>query len=181
MGQAIGSTQFAQFGKTDDAGVVHIAQAFHIEDHNLLEKWQLVAYFQRFVELLIILYKQDGGAGVFAKIVDLYSCVGGIDAIGHATARQHCQIGEHPFDNGIRQNGCALARFKAQTQQARGHLIHSVCRLPPSPAAPDAQVFLTHPDLVAAHGCSVPENFCQCVAFDDDIGTRLDIGEIPKV
>ena len=47
------------------------------------------AHLQGLVELLVVFDKQNGGARIFAQVLHLVAGIGGVDAIGHATCREH--------------------------------------------------------------------------------------------
>ena len=139
------------------------------------------AHLQRLVQLLVIFDKQHPGAGVLAQVLHLGRGVGRVDAVGHTAAAQHGQITQHPFNHRVGQDGGAGLGLKAQAQQAAGNFAHRGAGLVPAPAAPDAQLLLPQPGLVAALGDGVPEQRGQGVARHDDVCAWAKVGKIPKV
>ncbi|MEY3695442.1 MAG: hypothetical protein RL083_1267 [Pseudomonadota bacterium] len=125
---------------------------------------QILPYGQGLVELLFILDKQHSRTRVFTQILQLLAGISRIDAIGYATTAQDGHIGPHPLDARIGENGGALPRLNIQTEQAVGNLAHQLTHLLPAPGLPDTELFLAHPDLIAADGDRVPEHRGQGVA-----------------
>ena len=95
------AAEFAQVGEADDIGLFQIAQAFHVKHDNLAQAGQLAAHFKGLVELLVVFHKQDTGGRVCTEVMYLRGCIGGIDAVGYATATEYGQVGEHPVDHGV--------------------------------------------------------------------------------
>ena len=56
------AAQHAQLIQANDAWITEVVQALHVEHHNLAQAGQLVAYFERLVQLLIVFHKQKAGA-----------------------------------------------------------------------------------------------------------------------
>ena len=59
------------------------------------------------------------GARVFAQVVDLRGRVRGVDAVGHAAAGEDGQVGQHPFDDGVGQDGNGAAAAAARGSSGR--------------------------------------------------------------
>jgi hypothetical protein len=160
--------------------VVELAQAFHVEHDDAAQPRQAGAHLERLVELLVVFHEEHGGARVFAQVVHLRGGVGRVDAVGDAAAAEHGQVGQHPFDDGVRQDGRALARREADGLQARRDLAHRIGRLVPAPGAPDAELFLAHPGGVAALLHRVPEHGGKGVAGHDHVEPRGEGVDVPE-
>ncbi|MDT4863862.1 hypothetical protein FQZ97_985880 [compost metagenome] len=181
VGAGVFAAQGAQGVEADHLRVVQIAQAFHVEHHDLLQSGQPLAHLQGLVELFVVFHEQHRGARVFAEELHLLSRVGGVDAIGHTARAQHGQIGQHPFHGGVGEHGCRLVRRKAQRHQPVGDLAHRFGGLVPGPAAPDAELLLPHPHVGTAPLHRVPEHRGNGVTGQHNLGLRLDVRQIPEV
>ncbi len=162
-------------------GIVQVAQALHVEHHDLAQPRQLRPDFQRLVELLFVLDEQHHGAGVFAQVLDLARCVGRVDAIGHTGAAHDGQVGQDPFDQGVGQDGRTFTTLKPQAQEPAADLAHRLGGLVPGPAVPDAEVFLAQPDLGAARCDCVPEQLGHGFARHLQRGVGLVMRQRPEV
>ena len=167
-------SQIPQGIQADDVGVIQIAQTFHVKHDDFPQARQLVAHLQGLVELLVVFHEQYGGAGVFTQVLHLAGGIGGVNAVGHATAGQHGNVGPHPLNHGVGQNGGAFAFGKAQAHQATGNLTHGLCGLIPGFGAPKPQVLLAHPDVWPALFHGVPEHGRNGFARHHDVKIGLD-------
>ena len=141
------------------------------------------AHFERLVELLVVLDEQHGGARVFAQVLRLRRRIGRIDAVGDAAARQHRQIGQHPFDHGVGQDRCA-SRPRSKPSAIRPCAIsRTACGgLVPAPAAPDAEFLLAHPHAIAARCATAFQNIAGTVSPGTPSDPRsMNLLEVPEV
>jgi hypothetical protein len=58
----ISAPKFTQSIQADDIGLVEVAQAFHVEYDDFGKAGKLAAHLKGFVQLLVVLDKQNGGA-----------------------------------------------------------------------------------------------------------------------
>ena len=101
MLRQIGSPQVTQCFEGNHARIVKVAQPFHVKHHDLAQLGQIRTNLQRFVQLLLVFDKQNDGAGILTKVMDLAGRIGGINAIGDTAATQDCNVRQHPFDQGV--------------------------------------------------------------------------------
>ena len=66
MRRVVLASQRTQALEAEHVGVVQVAQALHVEHHDLLQAWQLPADFQRLVQLFVVFHEQQAGARVVA-------------------------------------------------------------------------------------------------------------------
>ena len=103
VGLQIVTADVTQLLQRDDLWIVELAQAFHVEDHHLADSWQFMAYIKEFVELLVALDEQIDRCRVIAQVLDLWCCIGRIDAITNAAGRLDREIGPDPFAGSVGQ------------------------------------------------------------------------------
>ncbi|MNS90533.1 hypothetical protein D3C72_1245880 [compost metagenome] len=180
VARQVRSAEGAQRVQAHHARVVELAQAFHVEHDHAAQAGQAGAHFERLVELLVVFHEEHRGARVFAQVLHLRGGVGRVDAVGHTAAAEHGQVGQHPFDDGVRKNGRALAAREADGLQPGRDLAHGLGGLAPTPGAPDAQLLLPHPDVVAALAHGVPEHGRERVAGHEDVVAGFDGSKIPE-
>ena len=177
----MGAALLAQLRQPHDHGIVQAAQAFGVEDHDLAQQGQAIAYLEHLVELLIVLDEQHHRARVFAQVLHLGCGVGRVDAIGHGAAAEHGQIGHQPVAVGVGQDGGHLPVLQAQMQQTAGDLAHRLADLLPGLRLPDAQLFLAQPHLRAALAHRVEKQRAQRRAFEHHARFGLDLIGLPEV
>jgi hypothetical protein len=175
------AAQLAQRVQAHHARVLEIAQALHVEHDDLVQEGQAAAHRQHLVELLFVFDEQHPGVRIGAQVHHLDRRVGRIDAVRDAAGAEHREVGEHPFDDGVRQDRRAVVRLEAERDQAVADLADGLRRLGPAPAAPQAELLLAHEDGVAALGDGVEEHRRNRLAVDDDLARRLDVVEVPEI
>ncbi len=181
MRRVVFTAELAQTVQADDAGVIQVTQAFHVEHDDLAQQRQARAYFECLVELLVVFDEQYRGARVFAQVMHLVGCVGRINAVGDAASAQDGQVCQHPFDDGVGQNCRSFTGLKLQRQQAAGDFAHCGRGFVPVPAAPDPQVFLAHPDQRATLLDAIPEDLRNRVSVQHTRGAGLDMAQVPDL
>ena len=176
----VGPAQPAQRFQADHVGVLEATQALHVKHDDLLQARQMRTRCQCFIELFVVFDKQQASGRVLAQVLQLRSCVSGVNAVGDACAGQHGQVGPDPFHGCISQDRSAFAALKAQTEQAACDLANRHSGLVPGPAAPQTQVLLPQPDFGPPLFDSVPEHSGNSLACQNDLVTRLDMAGIPQ-
>ncbi len=175
------AAEFAQGHQVDHAGIGEIAQALHVHDDDLAQPRQHLAHLERLVELLLVLDEQHAGARVLAEVVRLRGRIGRVDAVADAAAGEDGEIGQHPLDARIGEDGGALARREAEAHQAVGDLAHRLAGLRPAPLPPQAEFLLAQEDLGPALRHAVPEQRRHRLARQHDLGAGLQRIELPQV
>jgi len=137
---------------------VQLVQSLHVEDDDLCEQRQSLAHRQRLVQLLVVLDEDDAAVRIVREVVHLLGRVRWVDAARHAAAREHGEIAQHPFEDGVGEDGRGVPSLEAQRHQAARDLARRLAHLRPGPGLPQAELFLAQPHLVSARGHGVPEH-----------------------
>ena len=123
-------------------GVIQVAQALHVEHHDMAQVGQAGARLKGFVELFVILNKQHARIRVGTQVGHLFSGIGRVDTAAHATTAKDRQISEYPIGIGVGQDGYTLFGLETQSKQAMTNRCDFVGHFRPCPAVPDTQLFL---------------------------------------
>ena len=139
-----------EFGQRHHHRIGKTAQAFHVEDDDLLQGRTARAARQDLVELLFVLGEDHPGAGVVDEIFHLGGRIGRIDARRNAAGAQDAHIGEHPFRHRVGDDRGDVAGPEIDGVQSVGDVFRYLQPLPPTGRLPDAERLLADRRLVAA-------------------------------
>ena len=102
------ATHVLELLEANHLGVIQVAQALHVEHHDMAQVGQAGARLKGFVELFVILNKQHARIRVGTQVGHLLSGIGRVDTAAHATTAKDRQISEYPIGIGVGQDGYTL-------------------------------------------------------------------------
>ena len=162
VGDAV--AQLVELVQEHHHGVLEIAQALAVEHDHFLQGGHLVAHGQVFVQLLVVLHEQEGGAAVVDQVGELLGAVGGVNAVADAAGAGDAKVTVEPFLIVLAEDRHRLAPFQAHRQQRHADGAGVFVVVPPAVALPDAQVLFAVGDALAPFQALLAPEFDHGVA-----------------